>query len=336
MEEADRLILQALRNLHCDLEDDKVGLGDLSTEQLVEAVVLCIHAIDRTTEERLSRKLPPGMSARFNFGAKLAEECKRLGCPGDLGYQTFLYASENEVRNILIFLIEKLPRNEEVVVSGPDSFLIQMKRGVSLRVEQSLKLNNSGDLIETKECEPFCGCYQCYPMEQRKSLYDILPKETRNSSIGSPNCKGFQNWILPSILDTHAHLISCSHNKNGGQSHNVDDDTFVIVKAKFAEEEKMFQQVKESRNESHSIKPPSLDQQKNIADQKPTVKEDSSVQKEKNEQVKKQELRDNVIEKEKLLEEKLEYYKNLGNTLKEQRNQLDQQQQKKIEIEKSL
>ena len=37
------------------------------------------------------------MSARFNFGAKLAEEVKDLGFTGDLGYQTFLYPSEKEV-----------------------------------------------------------------------------------------------------------------------------------------------------------------------------------------------------------------------------------------------
>merc|ERR1711915_689850 len=124
--------------------------------------------------------------------------------------------------------------------------------------------------------------------------------------------------------------------RNCVQSHNGEDDTLVIVKAKFAEEEKMFQQVKESRNESHSIKPLSLDQQKTIADQKPIVKEDSSIQEAKNEQVQKQELRDNIVEKERKLDEKLEYYKTLSNTLKEQQNQLDQQQQKKIEMEKSL
>ena len=35
---------------------------------------------------------------RFNFGTKLAGECRRLGCPGDLGYQTFLYPSDKEIR----------------------------------------------------------------------------------------------------------------------------------------------------------------------------------------------------------------------------------------------
>ena len=38
------------------------------------------------------------MSARFNFGAKLATEVRDLGFSGDLGYQTFLYPSEREVR----------------------------------------------------------------------------------------------------------------------------------------------------------------------------------------------------------------------------------------------
>ena len=37
------------------------------------------------------------MSARFNFGAQLAGEVRKLGFSGDLGYQSFLYPSEKEV-----------------------------------------------------------------------------------------------------------------------------------------------------------------------------------------------------------------------------------------------
>lgn len=35
-----------------------------------------------------------------------------LGAPGDVGYQTFLYSTEPEIRRLLLFLVEKLPRDE--------------------------------------------------------------------------------------------------------------------------------------------------------------------------------------------------------------------------------
>ena len=50
---------------------------------------------------------------RYNMGAKCAEHCLLLGYANkttQLGYQTFLYGTENELRNILMFLVDKLPK----------------------------------------------------------------------------------------------------------------------------------------------------------------------------------------------------------------------------------
>ena len=44
------------------------------------------------------------MVSRFNFCTQLAEECRRLGCSGDLGYQTFLYPSDKEIRRVHFYL----------------------------------------------------------------------------------------------------------------------------------------------------------------------------------------------------------------------------------------
>ena len=47
------------------------------------------------------------------MGAKCAEHCLLLGYANkstQLGYQTFLYGTENELRNILMFLVDKLPK----------------------------------------------------------------------------------------------------------------------------------------------------------------------------------------------------------------------------------
>ena len=47
------------------------------------------------------------------MGAKCAEHCISLGYANkntQLGYQTFLYGTENELRNVLMFLVDKLPK----------------------------------------------------------------------------------------------------------------------------------------------------------------------------------------------------------------------------------
>ena len=52
------------------------------------------------------------MSARFRVGSAVAQACKDVGYRGNIGYQTFLYSSEVDIRKIFMFLIEKLPRKE--------------------------------------------------------------------------------------------------------------------------------------------------------------------------------------------------------------------------------
>ena len=54
------------------------------------------------------------MSARFRVGSAVAQACQSMGYRDSIGYQTFLYSSETDIRKIFMFLIEKLPRKEGV------------------------------------------------------------------------------------------------------------------------------------------------------------------------------------------------------------------------------
>ncbi len=49
------------------------------------------------------------------MGSRLADLLVTLGYPSgaDLGYQTFLYGNEKELRQIFMFLIDKLPKERE-------------------------------------------------------------------------------------------------------------------------------------------------------------------------------------------------------------------------------
>ncbi|NXX48211.1 CCD22 protein, partial [Tricholaema leucomelas] len=85
---------------------------ELSPELVVEAAVRCLRAVSPHLGTSLSPLLPPGISARFRLASDLAAACQELGFGGDVGYQTFLYSSEHDVRRLLLFLVEKLPRDE--------------------------------------------------------------------------------------------------------------------------------------------------------------------------------------------------------------------------------
>lgn len=49
---------------------------------------------------------------------------QNLGYSGDIGYQTFLYSSETDVRRIFVFLIEKLPKESEKSILEPTGKLV--------------------------------------------------------------------------------------------------------------------------------------------------------------------------------------------------------------------
>ena len=42
-----------------------------------------------------------------------------LGYKGEIGYQTFLYSNEPEIRSLLMFLVEKLPRESAEASDQP-------------------------------------------------------------------------------------------------------------------------------------------------------------------------------------------------------------------------
>lgn len=44
---------------------------------------------------------------------------QELGYKGEIGYQTFLYSSETEIRSLLMFLVEKLPRERAETLDQP-------------------------------------------------------------------------------------------------------------------------------------------------------------------------------------------------------------------------
>jgi hypothetical protein len=60
---------------------------------------------------QLPTALPAGMSARFRVGTSLAAAVKTLGYSAELGYNNFLYPNENDARALLMWLVDRLPKD---------------------------------------------------------------------------------------------------------------------------------------------------------------------------------------------------------------------------------
>lgn len=76
---------------------------------MVLAISSCLEVILQIHD--IPKKLTSTMNAKMKTASILAKHISNLGYYGDMGYSTILYCSVLEMRKILIFLIEKLPRD---------------------------------------------------------------------------------------------------------------------------------------------------------------------------------------------------------------------------------
>ncbi|XP_020832097.1 coiled-coil domain-containing protein 22 isoform X2 [Phascolarctos cinereus] len=138
MEEADRILIHSLRQAGSAIPEDVQSLRAFTAELAVAAVVGCLQVLRPSLSSSLSAHLPPGMSARFRLGMSLAQACSDLGYPRELGYQSFLYPSEPDLRQLLLFLAERLPPDptqESAQPSGESAILL---RAVGAQVRELL------------------------------------------------------------------------------------------------------------------------------------------------------------------------------------------------------
>ncbi|KAK7097262.1 coiled-coil domain-containing protein 22 homolog [Littorina saxatilis] len=139
MEEVDRIIIHSLRSIGCDIDEEVHNLRQFNTDLIVSAAVQCIKFINNDAD--LPNTLPPGMSARFRMGASLANYVQDMGYRGgDLGYQTFLYSNEAEIRKIFMFLVEKLPKDTSQVADEPMGSSVMLHRAISTELGAQLAL----------------------------------------------------------------------------------------------------------------------------------------------------------------------------------------------------
>ncbi|KAI8041434.1 hypothetical protein M5D96_005693 [Drosophila gunungcola] len=103
MDEVDKIIMHQLQQVDATIEPTE-ELAEFTPEQVVRAVSGCLAEIP--------------MAQRFGVASSLAQGCKDSGYRGDIGYQTFLYPNAVELRKLLMFLIEQLPRERQTTEDG--------------------------------------------------------------------------------------------------------------------------------------------------------------------------------------------------------------------------
>nr|XP_008102134.1 PREDICTED: coiled-coil domain-containing protein 22 [Anolis carolinensis] len=195
MEEVDKILIHSLRLSGTDIPEEVQSIREFTTELIIESVVRCLRVISPSVGAGLSHILPPGMSARFRIGMSLAQACQDLGYQGEVGYQTFLYSSEPEIRRLLLFLVEKLPRDASEDADQPVGKSATLHKAIAAAVKEQLaipwvppscrtprlqllqgscllKRFQAQPLVLHRESDPFLGKV---PQERKEFFVKFLP-----------------------------------------------------------------------------------------------------------------------------------------------------------------
>ncbi|XP_062939225.1 coiled-coil domain-containing protein 22 isoform X3 [Cynocephalus volans] len=227
MEEADRILIHSLRQAGTAVPPDVQSLRAFTTELVVEAVVRCLRVINPAVGSGLSPLLPVAMSARFRLAMSLAQACMDLGYPLELGYQNFLYPSEPDLRDLLLFLAERLPPDASEDADQPAGDSAILLRAIGSQIRDQLALPWVPPLLRTPKVQHLQGSAFQKPFHASRLVVPEL------SSRGEARAFQVSPLLLPapsqvpqpagraaSLLEHHA-IQLCQHT---GLEHPGDED----------------------------------------------------------------------------------------------------------------
>ncbi|KAH1180796.1 coiled-coil domain-containing protein 22 [Mauremys mutica] len=192
MDEVDKILIHSLRLSGTQVPEEVQSLREFTTELIVESVVRCLRVIHPSLGTSLGHVLPPGMSARFRIGTSLAQACQELGYQGEVGYQTFLYSSEPEIRRLLLFLVEKLPRDDAEDARQPAGKSAGLLRAIAAKIKEQLGTPWVPPACRTPRLQRLQGTCLLKPFHAHPL---VLPRD-----LGPVERREFFGGFLPPVL----------------------------------------------------------------------------------------------------------------------------------------
>ena len=107
-DEGDGVLFQAMRQQGIASAEGAATIAGLDSDQFYEMCAESVLAIDGSAQ--VARKLSSNPSDRFKVCADLARSIKGIGYARDVGFQQLLYPTTQDVRALLVFLVERFPR----------------------------------------------------------------------------------------------------------------------------------------------------------------------------------------------------------------------------------
>lgn len=122
MENIDATIIPIIKSLGCALPGNVKSIAEFGSDHIYVASSCVLRGINPNHE--FPPTLPNSKAAKFRACTAVASAIEELGYTQELGYQAFLYPNVQDMRKLLMWLVDKLPKvddtqeAEEVVGAG--------------------------------------------------------------------------------------------------------------------------------------------------------------------------------------------------------------------------
>lgn len=190
--EGDEIILFAFSQIGCKL-DDSVSISQLTAENIIKLVTRALFVISHG-DIAISDVLPGNLAARHRICTDIAGKVKELGYLGDCGYNQLLYPSPAQSKSILNWLMQKLPRSEDVA-------------DVTMSLSDLFAKRISEALGHWKKCWIFNSCAYGQPLI---SVCAASSYPAKVVDLGYLSVYPFDNYRQlpePSVLEFHQSLL---------------------------------------------------------------------------------------------------------------------------------
>ena len=143
-DEGDGVLFQAMRQQGIASAEGAATIAGLDSDQFYEMCAESVLAIDGSAQ--VARKLSSNPSDRFKVCADLARSIKGIGYARDVGFQQLLYPTTQDVRALLVFLVERFPRRTQTdAAPGGDGASGAGGVGLRRRVHDALVRASQGE-----------------------------------------------------------------------------------------------------------------------------------------------------------------------------------------------
>jgi hypothetical protein len=110
--EGDEILFFSYRQLGCEIPANIVKAGQVTAELLIEIIAKALLLISNG-ETKVATTLPQNIAVRHRICTDISIKIKDLGFLGECGYNQLLYPVDHQTRDLLKWLMEKIPRSAD-------------------------------------------------------------------------------------------------------------------------------------------------------------------------------------------------------------------------------